>query len=343
MKPKNYQQRNNSIILVIFLMIGIITLCPIRILSQDSSEKIYLKLFQSIETKNLLPYKAKFSVDGKFLFCEAMKGTFDPKTGKMRIEMEEENFIYDIMNNAMVRTLFDTKVLGFNYKNEYLIEKEGIVLCDLNDGKEIAKISESPVKVVVSLDGKYAALIVSNEKIFIYDFVNNQAIEELNVANFSKDIGGIYLIDNKTLLQLFKGDNGLILKDVINDKVVNNFPCKNSNLVNIAYSPNGVSAAACCADSIYIWNILEQNSLKVKPFPHTKGFNAFNFSRDGMLIGAGSASMELLFYDRKRDELILNLNFHIAPITDVLFSPVDDVVATTSFDGTMKIWNIERH
>jgi len=165
----------------------------------------------------------------------------------------------------------------------------------------------------------------------------------LNVINFSKDTGRIYLIDDKTLLQLFNGDNGLVLKDVIKDMVLNVFPCKNSNLVNIAYSPNGVSVAACSADSIYIWNILEQNSLKVKPFPHAKGFNAFNFSRDGILIGAGSASMDLHLYDRNKDELILNLNFHIAPITDLIFSPVDDIVATTSFDGTLKVWVIEKN
>ena len=342
MRSKNIHFIISVKILIVFVFASIL-FCPNNSFPQKSSKSISMQLMHLFEHKNHLPYKAKFSVDGKFLICESFSGSFDSKTGKLRIGMEGmEYLIYDVMNNQVVSSLIDTKMLGFNYRNDYLVEKDGIVLCNFNDGTMITKISETPGQVVLSSDGKYAAVILSNEKIFIYDFITNQKLEEYSVAGFKKDTGKIYLIDNKTLLQLLKNDSGLVLKDIIHNSVLNNYSCNNSNLVNVAYAPNGIGVAASSKDSIYVWNILDNNSLTVRPFPHEKGFNAFNYSRDGMLIGAGSASMDLLIYDRVKDELNFQIGFHAAPITDVVFSPVDNIVVTTSFDGTMKVWTLEK-
>jgi chromosome transmission fidelity protein 4 len=62
-------------------------------------------------------------------------------------------------------------------------------------------------------------------------------------------------------------------------------------------------------------------------------------SQKGHLICAGSADMTFKVIERDTFKDVL-FDGHSAPVLSVAFSPAADLVASSSCDGTVRLWNV---
>jgi WD40 repeat protein len=91
--------------------------------------------------------------------------------------------------------------------------------------------------------------------------------------------------------------------------------------------------------SLWEPGIVDKPQLAFKPH---SGVTAAGFSHDATLIVTGSTDRRAKIWDATTGKSKLQLpHEHARPITSASFSPVDDqLLVTTSFDGTARLWNV---
>jgi WD40 repeat protein len=70
--------------------------------------------------------------------------------------------------------------------------------------------------------------------------------------------------------------------------------------------------------------------------------NAVNFSHDGAFLATAGADNAARIWQLAGDELLEHalLQGHSSVVWDAVFSPDDTLLATISFDGTVKLWDV---
>jgi WD40 repeat protein len=86
--------------------------------------------------------------------------------------------------------------------------------------------------------------------------------------------------------------------------------------------------------------------------PHPDQVNSISFSPDGRIFATGggctehpwpvNAAGDARLWDVKTGRLLVTLNRHFGAVSDVAFSPDARTLATASYDGTIKIWDVKR-
>ncbi|WP_109829910.1 WD40 repeat domain-containing protein [Reichenbachiella versicolor] len=112
-----------------------------------------------------------------------------------------------------------------------------------------------------------------------------------------------------------------------------------SRVTTLAISPDGkYIAGGSDAGSVYLWdteNDYEETTLYVK---QGSAVHSLVFSNDGQMVAFGNEEGDITLWDIKRGELIKNLTGHQARVSDLEFSPDNTLLASSSYDGTAKIW-----
>lgn len=109
---------------------------------------------------------------------------------------------------------------------------------------------------------------------------------------------------------------------------------------SIDLSPDGnILATADDAGNIFLWD-LEQNT---KRLLYEKGspVYAIRFSHSGKLLAFADETGELILWSMENNLPYTDLSAHYSRVSDIRFSQDDQLMITTSFDHTAKIWDLE--
>ncbi len=195
--------------------------------------------------------------------------------------------------------------------------------------------------VDVSRDDRWLAAGLEDRGMVLIDLKNPNAEKKF----FNPHGGTVYdlafLPDNSGIVSV--GLDGLIKKTSLGG-VTTEIGSTAENLRGIAISPNGNQVAAANLDGLVeIWD-LDNNNAQRSLYVDDNGspIDALAFSEDGKYLAFGTEDGGLTIYDLNlRDTFYEDAGAHGSMITDLEFSKDNNLLATTSRDGTAKVWVLD--
>jgi serine/threonine protein kinase/WD40 repeat protein len=111
--------------------------------------------------------------------------------------------------------------------------------------------------------------------------------------------------------------------------------------VSLAYHPSGNSIAYFAEGHREI-SLMDTRTGAITPLATAPAelFGRVSFNHDGSLIAAGALNWRSYVWDCQNGELMSTLNGHGAEVTNVQFAPRSNLLATSSWDRSTRLWDV---
>ncbi|KAG5006458.1 hypothetical protein AAZX31_09G079900 [Glycine max] len=104
---------------------------------------------------------------------------------------------------------------------------------------------------------------------------------------------------------------------------------------------NNVLLSASLDGTIRAWDLLRYRNFKTFTTPSPRQFVSLTADISGEVICAGTSdSFEVFVWSMKTGRLMDVLSGHEAPVHGLVFSPTNAVLASSSYDKTVRLWNV---
>lgn len=241
-------------------------------------------------------------------------------------------------------------------KNLYTGHLDGYMrLWDLDTGEVQTgwKAHDNDVQeIALAPDGRHLASVTVNGSCRIWDLHGDQVvvecrghIESANAVAWSPDGQRIATGSADRTMRIWDAATGRPTAVYNHD----------SYIYGVAWSPDGARVASASDDStVRIWNAVTGNGEVMRlRNPHDGGFDTVAWSPSGRLIatggrrdhnysragGASPRAATVCVWDAETGRLISTCEGHGEAIPRVAFSPDSTLLASGSFDQTVRIWN----
>jgi len=141
---------------------------------------------------------------------------------------------------------------------------------------------------------------------------------------------------------LFAGSDNALVKHNIRSGTNTVISKLDTEVLSLAVSPDGNMIAAGTRTGKVL--ILRGDASPVPQIIHNEEGNdihTISFNRNGTRLAAGSLRGEIRILDLASGNLLATLRGHSARVVDVNFSPDNRLIASSSFDGSIHIWNAQ--
>ncbi len=189
--------------------------------------------------------------------------------------------------------------------------------------------------VDLSPEEKWLALGSDNNEVFIYD-LQSRSSEPIKVKGH---VGAVFD------LVFLPGDKGFIY--TAGDGVIRRSDFNtttplaqvSSRIKSLAISPDGNTLAGGNEDGhVVLWDLNNNNEERQLFRNENVPITAINFSNDGNLLVFGDESGLVTIWDMEAKRTLKKMPGHESNITDLEFNFDDSLLASTSRDGTARLW-----
>jgi WD40 repeat protein len=117
-----------------------------------------------------------------------------------------------------------------------------------------------------------------------------------------------------------------------------------SGIAAVAFSPDGRLLAAADGSSVRLWDLQTRTARILR---ESGGALCLAFDRSGTRLAAGGGD-DVVVWDlrasgqRQIESQVVTLRGHERPVREVLFAPDSRTLVSSSFDGTLRIWDLGR-
>ena len=154
-------------------------------------------------------------------------------------------------------------------------------------------------------------------------------------------INSIAFSPNGRLLASVSDDRTIKLWNVHNQRNIATLK-EGTRFITIAFSPNGKLLATGGWQHVKLWNV--QTRKIIATLQHDLFVQAVTFSHNGRFLAVGGGSEEgpgtVKVWNVQRQQIIVTLNGDPRDIKTVAFSPDDRYLASSGWDGQLKIWSV---
>lgn len=249
-----------------------------------------------------------------------------------------------IKTTALLKKNYKSIVFGYN-NLVALLEAEIITICDISDAKptKIFKLRfEYFSHIIFSDDGKYVLIVESQKHIKLYDLDFFQEILFLE----TEEIFDIAIDSSSEFIAISNYNNNKIkLWNIKSNQETFSFEGYQYSKSSISFSPNFKILAFGDYNSGYVGllNVRSQKLIHLLNGIHSNG--DLVFSTDGRWIAGESYYRDaaILFNIKSGKQFKIledKKNFHNSEITCIAFSSDSRLVASGSYDLTIRIWDI---
>lgn len=224
----------------------------------------------------------------------------------------------------------------------YSVSEEGeIMRWDLYKGSQSVLIKNNGLIntcLAVSPDGQWLACGTSSSVIQLYNLRQRYAPPIELMAHEGQ--GGVYKIE------FLPGKNQLISTG--SDRTIKLWNLFNYTSTTIATSPSKINDITLNADNTKIfaglangqiveWDIQSGNQEVL--YSNADGIHVLSINKSGRVIAAGDRSGSVILIILGSKNRIMKINAHSGRVYAIDFNPKGNQLATSSMDGTIKIWN----
>ncbi|MFT7150043.1 MAG: WD40 repeat protein [Nonlabens sp.] len=199
----------------------------------------------------------------------------------------------------------------------------------LYDGKHLIKSIE------VSNDDRYILVVTKNEGIILID--NNPSDRE-GLKSFTQDkelVQTALFVPNELKLMIVTKAGDIKYKMFNSEEVIGNTTEQVSSA--IINEENNKLFLGNTAGNLQIW----EDTLAAKIYlQESFAINALAINSDYTQLAIGREKGDVIIWDLKTESLIRTISGHQSAITDLDFSPDDQMLLSASRDRTVRVWDV---
>jgi WD40 repeat protein/transcriptional regulator with XRE-family HTH domain len=288
-------------------------------------------------------YSAAFRPDGKQLATIGADGTsiiWDANTGQERLRLPGTTKPGDLYTEQRIAYSPDGKLLAACDSNQ-------LKIYDALSGELVRALSGHEgdvISIAFSPDGEYLATGGVDSTVRIWDASNGEVLHVLK--GHAVEVGGLAFSPDRRLLLSSSEDAMLIIWDVETGELLRELP--DFTVFKVSFSPDGKRVAAATFNGLQVWlytpgePLTLENSQAILTIPDG---GAAVFSPDGKWLAALSLSTAsgnaVKLWDANTGQELLTMAGHTDWLAGLAFSPDGKRLASTSLDGTVRVWSLE--
>jgi WD40 repeat protein len=198
-----------------------------------------------------------------------------------------------------------------------------------------------------SRDGSYLAAGSAGGKVIVWNIASDDSLLEL--AGHSDAIEGVTFSPDGKWLITGSDDATIKIWDVTTGALLHDYSGFTGEVISVTLSPDGKKFAFTTVDGSHLWQLDFNTSDGVTSVVNQEllalpDAGGITFSQDGTEIaapsGSASSANAIKLWDATTGRELLALSGHTGWVMGVAFSPDGQQLASTSLDGTVKIWSL---
>ncbi|MEO1431461.1 MAG: protein kinase [Cyanobacteria bacterium J06633_8] len=232
-----------------------------------------------------------------------------------------------------------------------------IKLWDVNTGSEIRTLkghNKSVKNIVFAPEGDTLASIYNDGRAVLWDLKTGRIVHTLDNTNTPGGISSIaFSPDGKTIAIANREKYNIKLWDIASNRKICHLTHHSSSAINITFNLDGkIIASRDKYGHIILWDINRKEEICTL-YGHYSQVNSLIFSSEGqnqILLSGGCDKNILKFRDFNKSycyntqyfyyQCVSELNYHTSSIDSIAISPDGKILASSSHDNTIKLWNI---
>jgi WD40 repeat protein/energy-coupling factor transporter ATP-binding protein EcfA2 len=230
-----------------------------------------------------------------------------------------------------------------NGERVYSAGSDGKILSwDVAKGRKSNKvlISNNMVNRVVDIspDEKWLAVGSDENQILLYNLKSQGSAPKELTGHRGAVYDLVFLKDNKGFISV-SGDRVVRLNNYKTNVEIARVA---DRVKSLALSPDGrYLAGGNQSGSVYLWDLENENKETLLYIKEGAAIHAITFNSDGTRLAIGNESGDVILWDLAESKQLRKLTGHRSNITDLEFNADNTLLASTSFDGTARLWVME--
>ncbi|MBF8283025.1 MAG: hypothetical protein HW378_1940 [Anaerolineales bacterium] len=287
---------------------------------------------------------AAFSPDGKRLATIGDNGTtivWDSMTGEELLRLPGTTAQSDVVTGQRIIYSPDGKFLA-------ACDNDQVKVYDPLSGELIKTLAGQPGEVTAvafSRDGTHIASGDRNGTVIVWATATGDSLLEL--AGHTDAVEGLTFSPDGKWLVTASDDATIKIWDAAAGDLLRDYSDFTGLVSSVAFSPDGTRFAFTTVDGSHVWQIDFNTVEGVTTIMNQEIFTipggASVFSPDGTRLAGVSASTignAVKLWDAANGRELLTLSGHTGWVMGIAFSPDGKRLASTSLDGTVKVWSL---
>ena len=232
-------------------------------------------------------------------------------------------------------------------KNEFLSPKNqninSLINLNNNPNLKIFTLEDTIAKAKFTYDNKY--IIIGDQTKTITKFLLSEKTGEQadkNILNYKNSKTWKFEFDklDKSTPMLCTGENSIYLLDYDKNEIIKEIEQKNKFIYSYSFLPNNKLATGNSNGAIYIYDTKTGEKEK-KIEEHCLLVRNLEFNKNKNILYSASDDLHINQIDMNTLKLFSPIVGHKEPISDMIYNEQKDILITSSFDGTIRIWDVK--
>ena len=232
-------------------------------------------------------------------------------------------------------------------KNDFLSPKNQSINSLINPTSnlnlKIFTLEDTIAKAKYTYDNKN--IIIGDQTKTISKFILSEKTGEQvdkNILNYKNSKTWKFEFDklDKSTPILCTGENSIFLFDYDKNEIIKEIEQKNKFIYSYSFLPNNKLATGNSNGAIYIYDTKTGEKEK-KIEEHCLLVRNLEFNKNKNILYSASDDLHINQIDMNTLKLFSPIVGHKEPISDMIYNEQKDILITSSFDGTIKIWDVK--
>lgn len=226
----------------------------------------------------------------------------------------------------------------------YSASSDGKVLrwdLDDNDRAPVTLLENNSIvnKLAISSNGQWLAVATNGQGIRIFNPARNVTVPVIISRGNNRFISIDFHPDNQHLI-FADSENNIVKYNIItnNSQFITT---ADSEVFSLSVSPDGRSiAAGTRGGQVIVWTGETDPVRQIIHHEPGNDIHVVQFNQSGTQLASGTLRGYMRIWEVSTGNLVTGFDGHSARVVDIKYSPDNNKLASTSFDGTIKLWDI---